>query len=57
LKGALVEYQKALKIQERLAPNSLDVAKLCINIGFVLNSQGNLPAALASFRKALEIRK
>jgi tetratricopeptide (TPR) repeat protein len=52
-----VEYQKALEIQKRLAPDSLDVAASYNNIGFVLKSQGNLKGALVEYQKALEIRK
>jgi tetratricopeptide (TPR) repeat protein len=57
LEGALVEYQKALEIQKRLAPNFLEVAKSYNNIGLVLKSQGDLEGALVEFQKALEIQK
>jgi tetratricopeptide (TPR) repeat protein len=57
LEGALVEYQKALEIQKRLAPDSLDVATSYNNIGLVLYSQGNLEGALVEYQTALEIRK
>ena len=51
--GALKDYRKALKIQEREAPNSLTVATPYNNIGLVLKYQGDLEGALIEYRKAL----
>jgi tetratricopeptide (TPR) repeat protein len=52
-----VEYQKALEVQKRLAPDSLTVATSYNNIGAVLRSQGNLEGALVEYQKALEIEE
>jgi rhomboid domain-containing protein 1 len=52
-----VEYQKALEIRKRLAPDSLTVATSYNNIGLVLYSQGDLEGALVEYQKALEVQK
>jgi Flp pilus assembly protein TadD len=49
LEGALVEYQKALEIRKRLAPDSLTVATSYNNVGLVLYSQGDLEGALVEY--------
>ena len=57
LKRALRCFRKALEIQEREAPNSLDVANSYNNIGGVVKDQGDLEGALKEYRKALEIQE
>lgn len=44
IEAALVEFRKALAIQERLAPDSLTIATTYNNIGSVLQDQGDLEA-------------
>ena len=44
-------------IRERLAPNSLDVARLCNNIGVLLSRQGKLEGAMNEYQKALAIQE
>ena len=56
LEEALKEYRKALKIQEREAPNSMTVATSYNNIGLVLKKEFDLEGALKEYRKALTIQ-
>jgi tetratricopeptide (TPR) repeat protein len=55
LEGAFKEYRKALEIEQRKAPNSLDVANSYNNIGWVLQDRGDLEGALKEFCKCLDI--
>jgi hypothetical protein len=49
LNGALINFQRALAIQEQLAPDSLTMATIYNNIGSVLKDQGDLDEALINF--------
>src|SRR5207247_2277317 len=54
---ALERYQRALEIQELLAPESLDVAASYNNIGSVYQDQGKPPEALELYQRSLAIRE
>ena len=57
LEGALKDYQKALDIQEREAPNSLAVAMCYNSVSSVLWEKGDFEGAMKHFHKALEIQE
>jgi CHAT domain-containing protein len=48
-------YQQALAIQEKLAPNSLQVATTLLNLGTVARIRGDLAAAERYYQQALAI--
>jgi Tfp pilus assembly protein PilF len=50
-------YQQALAIQEKLAPNSLEVASTLNNLGNVAADRGDLGAAEQLYQQALAIRE
>src|SRR5207253_2150796 len=55
LSGAREHYQRALAIQEKLAPASLDVAGSLSGLGIVADAQGNLAGAREYHQRALAI--
>jgi CHAT domain-containing protein/Tfp pilus assembly protein PilF len=57
LDGAQRYYQQALAIQERLAPNSLQVAATLNNLGAVALGRGDLDGAQRYYQQALAIRE
>ena len=57
LEEAFGQYKKALEIQERHAPNSLDLAISYYIIGGVYKAQGKLEEAFGQYKKALEIQE
>jgi tetratricopeptide (TPR) repeat protein len=50
-------YQQALAIEEKLAPNSLDVATTLHNLGNVAYARGDLARAEQYYQQALAIYK
>ncbi|NBV06564.1 MAG: tetratricopeptide repeat protein [Proteobacteria bacterium] len=57
LDEALAEFKKASAIQEKKAPDSLDLADSYSKIGMIYNYQGKLDEALAEFKKASAIQE
>ena len=53
----LEEHQKNLAIQERLAPESIDLAAIYHNIGRAFQSQELLPEALEFYQKSCRMRE
>ena len=51
------DYQKALDIQEREAPNSLAVAMCYNSVSSVLWEKGDFEGAMKQFHKAFEIQE
>ena len=52
LDRASIEYDKALEIQERKAPNSLTVSMCYNNVSSVLWEKGDFEGAMQQFSKA-----
>jgi tetratricopeptide (TPR) repeat protein len=55
LSRALDYYQRALKIDQAIAPHSTQTATRLNNIGAVYNSQGDLSRALEYYQQAVEV--